>query len=1014
MTVKKFRFQRRLGTTLGAAMLTLGTASVQAQTEQTVDSSVEGESILETVVVTGSRIPRRGFESLQAATVLDSEQIELRNTFNVSDLLNEQSGFVAVGNTPAGGQASDTLGQSFADYLGLGPQRTLTLVNGQRFPSGASPSTDNAGLAVDLNAIPELLIDRVETIAIGGAPIYGADAIAGTVNIILKDDYEGANFTASIGGSTEYDFDAEYRLGGTWGKNFADGRGNIALAASVSSRPGLRYTDRDQTFNQGRFLSPADPDAPFDKKYFENTVVAVDNVRPFPLFEGFRGGRGFGIFGNGIPVSAAPGAPIAQFDAAGNLVPFVPGGGTGDLVFQNGGDGLRVFDFTSLYTDLERTNLNLFVNYDLTADVKFKGEIWFARTDATEVVNQPFYNSPAFGGRPTNNFGNVGEGPIPVLIDNPFLPAATRSTILSILNQRQDANGDGRADPTIDTNNDGVPDAVGFWRGGPNINVVNDNFNSSQRDTIRVVLGFEGEFGLANKPFRWDAGLTYGRTTSDDQRLEIDQPNFEQAIQVVADANGNPVCADQSNGCVPLNVIGAADPAAVEFVSDLITDKVEVDQTVLYANIGGELFDLPAGPVGFAAGFAYRDESSMTDPNDLQEFGRARSLIRPVSGDFDSKEIFTEIKVPLLGGGMDIPFVEHLDFEGAARYVDNSISGDDVTWTAGLRFAPVEDVEFRGNYTEAIRAPSVRELFTVSSQTFAFAQDPCDTRFINQGNFPERRAANCAAIGISQPFISLINDASVQGTTSGNLTLENEIAESTSFGFVARPRFIEGLTFSVDWFDIDLANAIQNLSIQDLLIACFDSDDPGAEPACNRFERDPAGQVIDFTAGFVNVALLEYKGVQSSLDYATGLGDYGDLRISMNYLKTATFDRTPGSGNREELAGRIGYSKDRITASVTWGKDRWTVFNQLRFIDGAVFDNADGPETRDLSGVESFFVVDTGVSYQVNENLSVQLNIDNLFNEEAPFAAIAGTGSITTYIDGYLERYASFTVRGTY
>lgn len=258
---KKHRLHK-LSLIAASVACVLGFSAAGYAQEESEIREEDGELVLEQIVVTGSRIPRRGFESLQASTVLDSEEIGLTNTFNISDLLNEQSGFVALGNTPAGGQSGDSVGQNFANYLGLGPQRTLTLVNGQRFPAGASPTT-NSGLSVDLNAIPELLIERVETIAIGGAPIYGADAIAGTVNIILKDDYEGSSFTASVGGSTEYDFEAEYRVGGSWGKNFDDGRGNVAIAASHSFRPGLKYTDRDQTSKRPGFYAPADPNSPF-------------------------------------------------------------------------------------------------------------------------------------------------------------------------------------------------------------------------------------------------------------------------------------------------------------------------------------------------------------------------------------------------------------------------------------------------------------------------------------------------------------------------------------------------------------------------------------------------------------------------------------------------------------------------------------------------------------------------------------------------------------------------------
>jgi outer membrane receptor protein involved in Fe transport len=702
------------------------------------------DEVIEEIVTTGSRIPRAGFETLQPATVLSGEKLELRNTFNLADALNEQAGFAIsgdIGETPIDRQDGAAVGQNFVNYLGLGPQRTLTLVNGQRFPAGTAPN-GTGGLSVDLNAIPEMLIERVETIAIGGAPIYGSDAIAGTVNIIMRDDYEGFDVEVSVGTSTEYGGSTEQRFGATWGTNFADGRGNVAVAASFSSIPGLKWTARDSTKTDWGFMDPADPNSPYDQQLFDDLTVAVDNTSPFPLFYGDQ--FFFNLFGNGIPLDPSdPNSPITQFDADGNLLPFIPGGGTGSVIFQNGGDGIRLAEVTSLYADLERYNANVFLSYDLTDSVRLKAEGWFARTDAVEVVNQAEYNSPAFGGLPVDSYQSVGNGPIPVRIDNPFIPDATRATIQAALDIEHDFNGDGVADPTLDTDGDGVADTVGFWRGGPNTTFMGDNPESATRDTIRGVLGLEGDLSLGNRDFIWDATVTYGRTQSDDTSLIILQSKFEQALDVIPDASGNPVCADPSGGCVPLNVIGTASPEAAAYVSARVTDDVTIEQTVFTANIAGDLFDLPAGPIGFATGVAYREEKADYTPNPLND--QARNPTTAVNGKFDSSEIYLETVVPLLGGALDTPLVETLEFEGAIRFVDNSIAGRDTTWTAGLRYRPINDIELRGNYTESIRAPSITELFTPTSTIASFANDPCDARFIGQGNVPDTRAANCAA-----------------------------------------------------------------------------------------------------------------------------------------------------------------------------------------------------------------------------------------------------------------------------
>jgi len=1000
----------------GAAFTTLAILAAGVTFAQDTDD----DELVDEIIITGSRIPRSGFETLQPATVLDGEKLDLRGNISLAKSLNEQAGFVTPSTSPVSSQLGESVGQNFVDYLGLGQQRTLTLVNGQRFPAGVAPN-GTGGLSVDLNAIPDNLVERIETIAIGGAPIYGSDAIAGTINIILKDDFEGLEFVASGGGALEYSDAAEVRFGATWGKNFDDGRGNVTLSAQYTTADGLKRVDRPATATAVGFESPGDPNSPYNQELFLDLTVAVDNVTAFPLYWGNQ--FGFGLFpgaGNPNYVNGLafdindPNTPISQFDGDGNLLPFIPGGGTGTPIFQNGGDGLKVPHFTALYTDMERYNFTLLSKYELTDSLRFKAEAWFARTDATELINQSGYNSPAFGGLSGDGYGDVGSGPIPVLIDNPFLVPATRASIAAALDVVQDLDGDGAADPTIDTDGDGVADAVGFWRGGPLTNLTGANANSSKRDTYRAVIGLEGDASFGSRDYLWDVTFTYGRTESDDMGTDIIQTHFDQAIQVVVDANGDPACADPSGGCVPLDVIGVPTPEAVAFSSAFVVDEVVMEQRVFSANIGGDVFDLPAGPIGAAVGFLYREESASYDPNDLAENGFMRNPLVAIDGEFDSTEFYAETVIPLLGGDLDTPLVETLEFEGAIRFVDNSVAGNDTTWTAGLRYRPIEDIELRGNLTESIRAPSITELFTPTSNIFSFADDPCDSRYIDQGNVPATRAANCASDGIVQPFASFIADASQQGSLSGNATLESEIAESSTFGVILRPRFLDGFTASVDWFDIEIANAIESLTVEDILIACYDSSNFTGEPACGLFDRNAAGQIVDYRSGFVNVGLLEFTGIQSVISYDTELGRFGSLNLGLNHLYTDKHIETPGSGNAQRLDGEIGESTHRVNVNATWYKNDWAVFTQIRWLDAAVFDNTDTEFSRDVKGVGEWTTVDTTVVYSFRDNMDIRVTVENLFDNDAPYAAPAGTGGISTYFPGIRGRYATFTVRAAF
>lgn len=991
------------GTTL-AAFLAYGVTPVSAQ-----DTSGEANaSSNDEVIVTGSRIARSQFESLQPATVLNEEALELRANINVADTLNEQAGFGLPGNSTIGAQGGASVGQNFANFLGLGSQRTLTLVNTQRFPAGAAPN-GGGGLSVDLNAIPAALIDRVETIAIGGAPAYGADAIAGTVNIILKEDFEGLDLVASAGISPKYGDAERLRAGATWGTNFNHDRGNLVIAGEFSTAAGLFEVDRETTEDGLGFFGPADPNSPFSSVLINDPTVAVDNALGGPLFGG--GQFGFNIFGNGIPLNPGdPNSPLAAFDEAGNLVPFIPGGGTNSPIFQQGGDGLDLNELTALYTDLDRYNANVFLNYDLTNNLRFKGELWFAQTKATELVNQPDYNSPAFGGLPGDTYGDFGEGPVAILLDNPFLPAATRDTIGRAI----DRNGDGVPDNTIDTDNDGVPDAPGFYRFGGLFSLQGDNPSEAKRSTYRLIAGLEGDHVIGDREIRWDLTYAYGRTESRDSSTEIIQDRFNQGVVVTTDGSGDAVCVDPSNGCSPINLLGPTSQASIDFATARVTDSVDIVQQYIQGNATTDLFELPAGPVGFAAGFSYREESAKYTPNELGANGFLRNPLTSIDGEFSSTEAYGEILIPLLGGNLDTPLVEVLEFEGAARIVDNSINGTDLTWTAGGRYQPVGGLEFRGNYTESIRSPSITELFTPESRINTFAQDPCDSRFIGQGNFPDRRAANCQSDGITQPFQSFIVNASQPGTLSGNQNLENESAQSWTIGAIIRPSFVEGFTASVDWLDIDISNAIETLNATDILNACYDSTNFAGEASCGLFTRDANGQVTNVSTGFVNVGQLEFSGLLTSLSYGHGLGEYGDISYSLNHIYTDDLIETVGAGNPNQQDGEIGNSKHRVTATTTWTKDKWRLYGQFRWLDDAVFDNSDSPNSRDVLGVDDWFNVDAGIGYEVNEQIDVQLNVDNLFNVDAPFAAVAQGAGIQTYFPSILERYVTLTVRGTF
>ena len=1003
-------FSRSAAAALAASMA--AAAAPAAAQEVTGERAGARDGAKDEVIVTGSRIGRSEFESLQPSIVIDSETLETRGVVNIADALNEQAAFTLPGASPVGGQGAENNGQNQINFLGLGAARTLTLVNSKRFV----PSAGAGGLQVDLNNIPLGLVERVETIAVGGAPVYGTDAIAGTVNVILKDDFEGLEITGQAGFATDEGDAFRGRTSLLAGANFDDDRGNITVAFDYNSQNGLISGDRPDTFGRGFAFEapPASANSPFDQILIQNAIVAISDESGVPLFTNDL--FAFNVLGNGIPLNPGdPNSPLSRFDDNGNLAPFVPGGGTGSPIFQSGGDGYDVNALRSVFNNSNRFQGNIFARYDLRDNVRLKVEGWLTRSESTELVNENVIQSIVFGA-PGQTFDSFGTGPVPVLLSNPFVTPSTRATI----GQAIDFDSNGTPDATIDTDGDGVPDSAGFYVDRAFVSSVFNNApGRSEGALYRTVVGLDGDFDVGERNFKWEVAYTYGESTARFEQPVALRSAFNQAVNVVTDpTTGEPVCADQSNGCAPLNVmVGNPSQAAVDFVTVRNETVRRNRQHFFTANIAGDLFSLPAGNVSAALGFDYRVEQASFEPSELSRRGAFDFTEVPLRGEFDTQEYYGEALIPVFGGDFTAPLIERLEFEGAVRYVENSVAGGDVTWTAGGRYSPFSGLEFRGNVTESIRAPSIEELFLPEAQGGVLADDPCDARFINLGDFPERRAANCASEGITQPFTSFISDATfLGGTTSGNQDLENETAKSWTVGVILQPDFIPGLSIASDWIDIDIVNAIENLDGDTIFQACYDSADFANEPACNAFTRDAGGQINSFRTGFVNVGRVAFSGLNSNINYGFQTDRIGDFNFRVDHLYTNELTFTIGEGNFDPRAGEIGNSQHRVTGSIGWRYGQFSLNNQVQWFSSAVFDNADGPLTRDVSGVPSWWVLNTSLAYEIRENATLQLNVDNLFDERAPFGIPQTFGAGTndgrrTYFSGILGRFMTINAR---
>jgi outer membrane receptor protein involved in Fe transport len=1020
-----------------------------AQRQACIDTQGEtapaetGAPAADTIVVTGSRIARPNFDTIQPSTVLNSAAIEQRGFVNAADALNELPQFGIPGSSPVGaGQGgSFGTGQSFVNFLGLGSQRTLVLVNGRRFISSNTSSIFGptaSGGQVDIGQINTKLIDRIETIAIGGAPIYGSDAIAGTINILLKRDFEGIDIDAQDGISDRGDAH-NYRVRAIAGRNFLDGRANLTVSAEYNKGKGLTYNDRKVT-SRGLFYAACDPGSQFNQCIYTdgprvNATPQGGAPLVFDIFALTPQQRAlFGIPAS-VGVTDATGNELI-FNGGGQLTPaqygLNPGGDDNFSFFAQGGNGFAyIRDTSQLLSDTERYNVNLIGHVELTDNVRVFGEAWFAHSKSTNLQTQPEYNSAAFGSP-----GGDPSGNLIFSVDNPFLTTTQRDLIIAAINNN-----------FSDQNVFGVEQDY-FYLSRANTDLSSGRSTYAD-DVYRGVLGIDGKFDLMAGQWRWEAVGNYGVSDAIGKATAINTQNFFNALDAVRDDSGNIVCRPGytnspfptlSSTCAPLNLFGSglASQEAIDYVLSQTNSTQINKQFVATADVSGPLFNLPGGDLSIALGAEYRRESTDNRPsgfyngpdedtsvdedgdgdatNDLISYGQGSPII-PIKANFHTNEVFAELNADIVSPNNDIAFVHNFDIQAAARYVDHSIAGGDLTWTVGSRYSPVRDIAFRGNFTRAIRSPSLQEVFIPTSTFFNFAVDPCDRDQLENGPDPATRAANCAAEGIPADFQSNADDASFLQSTGGNPELKNEKSDAYSFGGVLTPSFFRGFSLSADYISVKLKDAISNFTASQVLDACYDSADPASNPFCDLITRNPADDPdAAFSPSFIatsyfNAAKLRYRGIVVAFDYKAKtpfLGAQSSIGIGGSYqrLLELTTVNTAGAAKTNN-DGTLGYPKDSWVANINYFNGPVSLFTNFNYTGKVTQGVDEADDFREHQNLKSVIFTNAGFRIDVGDRFRFFGDVDNLFDVKPPYPVPAFGGAVT-YFPGVMGRYFRF------
>jgi outer membrane receptor protein involved in Fe transport len=986
------------GTPVGSPAVEAGPTGPAAVTPQASAPAAASE-----IIVTGSRIARPTLDSAIPVTTVSAADLTRSGQTNIGDVLQRLPALNASltqAGSLGGGVSIGTTGLNILNLRNLGSPRTLVLVDGQRHITSVEGE-----FLVDVNTIPTDLIERVDVVTGGSSAVYGSDAMAGVVNFVLKRNYEGFGFNAQGGMSGQGDR-GNYNLSATYGKNFAEGRGNVTVDLEYQRADPLFFTDRpDQT---GAFAG---------RNQFQriNTNASGEIERTF-----LTGVRSFG-YSNGGTFIPYGGSSLLKCDgvAAACLSNQFPRvflfQGDGSLRESNygrdfrpvgsnnnqGGDGATLEDTGVLQPGYSRYVANVLAHYDVSDAFQPYIQGKFVRVDTFQVSSPTFsQGGPQGVGQEYDGLGTLIN--VPISLDNAFLTPQALNTIRSQL-----------------------PAGSTFFNMNRNNVDLGSRGERDRRDTWRIVGGVQGRF---NDDWHYDVNVDYGHVKTNylftNNRIE---DHFFNAIDAVRNASGQIVCrinqtAITDPACAPLSLLGPnggiQDPAqraaALAYVNTTSQRRGTASELDINGNLAGDtsgFFNLPGGPLRFAVGGEYRRERAQYAYDALVQSGDTflNSIAPFAPPTFAVKEGYAELEVPLL---KERRFFQELTLNGAGRVSSfKGAVGTVWAYNAGGIYSPLSGVRFRVNFSHSVRSPTLGDSYTPASQNYALVDDPCDPNFINTGS--PTRAANCRAAGVPAGYDAPQTRAgSLEILSGGNPNLKAETSRSWTYGLILQPRFARGLAITVDYYDIKINNVISAVDAQTILNDCYD-----ASTLNNAFCQLIKSRNADGT--FQLPALL-----QSSLNFASERSRGIDLDISYNRQLT-TQDRIAARfiGNwvrlsnyyqniqdptvPDRIKGELGNPIYQFSSSLDWTHGKVTFGYALRYIGrqsvadweqqhavpgivGTPYD----PNYVDQMYYPHAFYHDLRIAVQVERNLSFYAGVDNLTNKLPPYGllGIGGTG----------------------
>ena len=957
---------------------------------------------LEEITITGSRIRTNGMETSNPVTVVTLDQLNITAPTTLVEGLAALPQFYQSNTTENTGGFFTTSGAGSLNLRGLEGKRTLTLLSSRRVVS----STIYGG--PDINLFPKNLIKTVETVTSGATAAYGTDAVAGVVNIILDTGFEGYRGSVQSGQTARGDNNNyEISLAGGWAlteKSHLLLSGESFDQEGVYSRDGYDWFTGSGLIQNNSATAGQTPDNPIRKAYPNVTSISasLDGILRFP---------------------ASVGKYI--FDKSGNAVPFVAGTASDNLA-QTGGSGTNNNEpEAQIIGDADHTNYFGFLDYDLSDDLTVYGQVIDSEASFTNTGAGGYLNG------------------LTIYSGNPFLPANVQKLMT-----------------------DNKIASVPFGRIGADEDIAGNAWLKQETQTRSYTAGFDLDITADGFFDGWVVNGYYQKGTTDVQARQIGGIRLDRiylAIDAVTDANGKTVCnvtkvSGQYPSCVPINLFGRgkASAAAVDWVTGFepgvqvntvgyipnssgipysytsTADKkrvIELKQDVWELSANGDIFEgWGAGPISMAVGYDHRKESFIQFVQAPEGNPTADNNFRPVAannaalgirgvpagdannsveiqfskvpfgiGGFTVKEAFTEFRIPLFA---DKPLIDRLEFTAAARWASYSGSGDVWSWKGGLDWAVNDLVRLRATVSQDVRAATLGERYDRTGSVV----NPIDY--------------------LADPLGSITYQTF--RVSGGNPSVNPEEGKTYTAGFVYQPDWLDGLSLSIDWYDISIKDNINAFGVANILSGCYQEKDADL---CKLIERtgppitDINGKSIASISivndVFINVNSQDATGVDFEVSYGTnvdwfGGGEFFNVRALGSYLSENS--RTNSAGLKTLSEGTFGLPDWKFQVSAGYNRGPLNLNLQARFtaetlqsLNNNIYQaNFKGGAVRyDVADntVDSSVLVDGRISYNFaykGGNINLFGNVNNLFDEDPQEFLEALSGLSQAVGDGHV------------